>query len=98
MVNDVYFHNNVITDGGVQIGASNGVNWDDYTQCDNWKATRTTDFEDDNGATWPVTPRNIRFDTNTFYSTAGAVSGQGRYIGIYNNTFVATLGGWGRSH
>jgi hypothetical protein len=95
MVNDVYFHDNVITDGGVQIGASNGVNWDDYTQCDNWYDVNHTVFADDNGATLPVTPRDIRFEHNTFYSTAGAISGQGRYIGIYNNTFVATLGGGG---
>ncbi len=108
-VNDVYIHNNVISAGGVQMGASNGTNWGDYTQCDNWSAKNTgVAFADDNTPGVPVTPRNIRFGDpgtcqpgtqcsgmNTFYSTAGAISGQGRYVGIYNNTFKATLGGVG---
>lgn len=84
MVNDVNINNNVISAGGVQIGAFNiATNYGDYTQCDNWQTIHGTVFADALNA---GTPRNIRFDTNTFYGTEGLVSGFGRYVGIYNNT------------
>ncbi len=105
MVSDVYFHDNVISAGGVVIGASDGTNWDDYTQCDYWQAAKGTVFEDDNRngsatgdpptAIGPATPRDIRFSNNTFYPRDSGISGQGRYIGIYNNTIIDTVGGAG---
>src|SRR5260370_25683195 len=79
-------------------GVSNDTNWYDYPQCDNWNDVNHTVFADDTTVTGPGTPRNIRVGdpscpsgppcgANTFITNAGATSGHGRYVGIYNNTF-----------
>lgn len=97
VVNDVYLFQNVISSDGIQIGAFNtSTNFDDYTQCDNWQAVNHTNFADD---TTVALPRNIRFDNNTFYVNAGAVSGRGRYVQVTHNTingyYWSTGGGGG---
>lgn len=82
-VNDVLIITNLISSGGVQITPfSSATNFGDHTQCDNWRDLHAMEFADDPSA---GPPRNIRFDNNTFYVNAGAVSGLGRYVGIYNN-------------
>jgi hypothetical protein len=92
IVNDVFVSHNVISAGGVQIGTYNtSTNWGDSTQCDNWSAVHGTEFADDTtldqyGHHLVTLPRNIRFDNNTFWVNAGAVSGRGRYVQINNNT------------
>jgi len=56
---------------------------------------RGTYFADDTGV---ALPRNIRFDSNTFYVNAGSVSGRGRYVQVTNNWvygYYWTTGGGG---
>jgi hypothetical protein len=89
-VNDININNNVISSAGVQISAYNTLtNFNDYTQCDNWQDRNGTIFADD-----PTVglPRNINFDTNRFYVNAGAISGAGRYVRVYHNTFMGYSG------
>lgn len=91
IVNDVLVRQNTISSGGVQIGeynmvdaSGNLVNFGDYTQCDNWQAVHVTAFADD--TTTVTVPRNIRFDSNTYYVNQGALGGFGRYVQFNNNT------------
>ncbi len=83
-VSDVLLSGNVISSGGVQMGAFNAsVNFQDFSQCDNWEARHGARFADDPSV--PV-PRNIRFQDNTFFQNEGAISGLGRYVQFVGNT------------
>jgi hypothetical protein len=84
-VSDVLLSGNIISSGGVQMGAFNAsVNFQEFSQCDNWSGRHGTPFADDPSV--PI-PRNIRFQNNTFFQNEGAISGLGRYVQINGNTF-----------
>lgn len=81
-VNDVYIMGNTVSKGGVQLSLSSATNFGDYTQCDHWDTVHHTAFADDPGA-GPA--RNIKFEGNTFWVNAGAISGFSRYLSVVNN-------------